>query len=215
MHNNQIAILDYGVGNLESIGQALKSLGQSTVVTHNANEVFAAAKLILPGVGSFPAAMKKLQSRNLLDVIKQFVKSGKPILGICLGMQLLMEYGEEFTETPGLGLVKGRVVSLKKHHFEGEYRRIPNVGWYQVLPKIHGDSKPEYIVKSIDHSDYFYFTHSFVCQPTQNVNIVSTSQFGSINFCSILRSENIYGVQFHPEKSGNSGIRFLRNFVTL
>ena len=140
MHNNQIAILDYGVGNLESIGQALKSLGQSTVVTHNANEVFAAAKLILPGVGSFPAAMKKLQSRNLLDVIKQFVKSGKPILGICLGMQLLMEYGEEFTETPGLGLVKGRVVSLRKHHFGNKDRRLPNVGWYRVLPKIQGDS---------------------------------------------------------------------------
>jgi len=213
MPNSYTAILDYDCGNTESIQNALRAVGQNSVITSDKSKIKNASSLILPGVGAFPAAMAKLQEKDLVESICRFIDSGKPLLGICLGMQLLMDSSSEFEETKGLNVINGKVVSLKSLIASNSNRRVPNIGWYKIISQ--GNSSLKNLLSSTIQDDFFYFVHSFACKPIWKNDILATTEFGDTSFCSVYVKDNISGVQFHPEKSGKSGLKVLKNFIDL
>lgn len=195
-----IVIIDYEIGNLGSVINALDKLGVKSKISNNPNEIRKADSLILPGVGAAGQGMKNLEQKGLDKVIVEEIKRGKPFLGICLGMQLLFEKSEE-GNVKCLGILKGSVKKFKK------MRKIPQIGWNQI--DIKKDSK---LLKDIKDKSYFYFVNSFYCTPEDKQVITGSTNYGEI-FASIVEKENVVGVQFHPEKSGPVGFKLLENFV--
>jgi glutamine amidotransferase len=196
-----IAIIDYGAGNIRSIAKALQAIGASIQVTDDADVVSRAQAIVLPGVGSGGAAMARMTECRLGDAIREATQRGKPFLGICLGMQLLADHHAE-GEVDGLRL------------FPGEVRRIPNgpkiphMGWNQVVPL--QERLP--IFAGIPAGAYFYFAHSFYVEPLDRHGVAATTDYGS-PFCSVIATDQVWGTQFHPEKSGEAGMQLLKNFV--
>jgi glutamine amidotransferase len=199
-----IAIINYGLGNLHSVNKAVAYVGGETVVTDEAQEILSAEKVILPGVGAFADGMAGLESRGLVTVIQAIAEQGKPLLGICLGMQLLFEVGEEQGIHPGLGLLAGRVVP-----FSGSDMKIPQIGWNQL--ELCRESA---LMKGIENSDYFYFNHGYYCLPENPEDILTETTYGT-RFASSVNHKSIFGVQFHPEKSQKLGLQIMKNFVEL
>ncbi len=197
-----IAVIDYGAGNLFSVQNALNFLGIPNIVTKNAEDLRKADKLILPGVGAFPDAMRMLSETGLIEVIKEEVEK-KPLLGICLGMQMLFEKGYEFGETDGLGFIKGTVELMTPPDLV-----IPQIGWNKL--DMNEDCK---ILEGLSDDSYVYFVHSYaaVCD-SKNV-AAYTDYGGKVPACVF--SGNVYGCQFHPEKSGETGLRILNNFAEM
>ena len=198
-----IAIIDYGVGNLFSLVSSLKSIGVEAVVTSDVDTIKNAEKLILPGVGAFSDAAKKLRDSGLDKVICQEVAKGKPLMGICLGMQMLFEKSFEYGEHQGLGLIPGEVVPM-----EGKIPqnlKIPHIGWNALHFK-----KTSEIFKYINENDCVYFVHSYYAE-TSDDNLIATSEYGK-ELTAAVQKGNIYGCQFHPEKSGNVGLKILKAF---
>ncbi len=195
-----IAIIDYGAGNLFSVQNALNYLGEPNVITKDPAELRRADSYILPGVGAYPYAMEMLQKTNLVDLIKEEVRQ-KPILGICLGMQMLFDEGMEFSKTKGLGLIPGVVDQIPDCGL-----KIPHMGWNAL--RIHDKSNP--LLKDIRDGDCVYFVHSYMAF-TKAPYLVAEADYGCpvTAFCS---NGTIYGAQFHPEKSGETGLQILRNF---
>ena len=212
MPNGYIAIVDYGSGNLGSIQNALQKLGHDSIISNDKNKIKNASRLLLPGVGAFPVAMTRLDRQNLIEPILRFAESGKPILGICLGLQLMMESSSEFIETKGLNLISGTVIPLKTLINREIKRRIPNIGWYKVETK-ETSVKP-IILLDLKEEDYFYFVHSYVCNPLKSEDTIGSTRFGDSFFCSIIARDNISGIQFHPEKSGKSGLKILDKLIS-
>ena len=200
----KIAILNYNAGNLQSIQNALNALGAESQVICNADEVARFDKLILPGVGAFGDAIAHLNQSGMSEAIINFAKNGKYLLGICLGMQLLMDKSYEFGEFSGLGLIKGEVVK-----FESDSLKIPQIGWNQI--KIMRESP---LISGIENGAYLYFVHSFYVKNRESADIVATCDYG-INFSAILQKDNIFGIQPHPEKSAETGLKILENFIKL
>ena len=196
-----IVIVDYGLGNLASVANALTKLEIPFKISSQIEDLKAATALILPGVGAAAFGMKNLQERKLDLEIKTQVALGKPLLGICLGMQLLFSSSDE-GDVACLDLVKGKV---KK--FETKLK-VPQMGWNQVIA---GDSR---LLKDIKNESYFYFVHSYYCDPSDQKTMVGKTSYDQ-DFCSVLEAKNVYGVQFHPEKSGAAGLQLLRNFWEL
>lgn len=199
-----IAIIDYGAGNLKSIQKALEFIGEETVILTEAKtaDPDKYAGLVLPGVGAFPGAMKRLKKNNFVDFIKEFVETGKPFLGVCLGMQLLFEWGFEDQKTAGLGLLKGNITRM-----ETEYK-IPHMGWNQLEIV-----KDDPIFKGLPENPHFYFVHSYqLDQVTEDV--LAVVDYGC-TIPAVVRKDNVIGFQFHPEKSGDNGIKLLENFREL
>lgn len=201
-----IAIIDYGVGNLFSLVSSFKAVGADTVVTGDAQVIKKADKLILPGVGAFGDAAKKLESSGLIDVIKQEANSGKPLMGVCLGMQLLFDKSYEYGCHNGLGLIKGNVVPMNGSIPEN--LKVPHIGWNALHFK---NENP--IFKYINDGDCVYFVHSYYAQ-TDEENLTATTDYGKEITASV-RKGNIYGCQFHPEKSGNVGLNILKAFCEM
>jgi glutamine amidotransferase len=199
-----IAIIDYGLGNLHSVQKAVAYEGGEVVVTDDAELILNAKKVILPGVGAFADGMAGLESRGLVSVIKEATALGKPLLGICLGMQLLFETSEEKGEYQGLGLLSGRVVPFTQPGI-----KVPQIGWNQVVI-----SKPIYLVDEIHDGDYFYFNHGYYCVPDDEMDVLTITDYG-VQFASSVERGNVFGVQFHPEKSQKTGLQILKNFVEL
>jgi glutamine amidotransferase len=197
-----IAIIDYGVGNLHSVQKAIEYVGGNAVVADDAQKILSADKVILPGVGAFKDGMDGLKERDLISVINRFVASGKPFLGICLGMQLLFEYSEEMGLHQGLGLLPGNVFS-----FRGERLKVPQIGWNQL--DVVGEPT---LLADIPNGAYAYFNHSLYALPQRQEHILAKTTY-EIDFASVVGSDNIYGVQFHPEKSQKVGLQILKNFV--
>ncbi|KMT22590.1 imidazole glycerol phosphate synthase subunit HisH [Clostridium cylindrosporum] len=195
-----IAIIDYGVGNLKSIYNSLKRVGIDSVVTSDENVINSAEKIILPGVGAFNDAMECLKKSGLIDCVKENIASGKPTLGICLGMQLLYEKSYEDGEFEGLGVLKGEVVKIK------EGVKIPHMGWNSLKKGI--DHK---IAEGINEGEYVYYVHSYYVEPDTMDEVVFYSDY---NVCvpGVVAKGNIIGMQFHPEKSGDTGLKLLKNF---
>ncbi len=212
MIENQFAILDYGLGNIRSISNALKAIGARSFVSRNASEIKRAAALILPGVGSFGQGMHNLKSHDLIDCIYQFSESGKPILGICLGMQILMEKSEEFGNHAGLGLIRGEVRKLPLK--STNQHRLPHISWNNIYNKDNHNWFNS-IFSGVNSHDKVYFLHSFAVEPNDEKNILSLTTYGNCEFVSSVKCNNIYGYQFHPEKSGDVGLKILKNFTLI
>lgn len=200
-----VAIVDYGLCNLDSVRRAVEECGGRPVVTANAAEVLAAGRVILPGVGAFPEAMRNLQRDDLIDALRrQVLEKGAPFLGICLGMQLMATSSLEGRRTSGLGWIEGEVQRLEP----GEGVRVPHVGWDEVrFERSSGlfDGVP-------DGSD-FYFVHSYVVWPESDGDVLARTPFGAKPVVTAVQRENVAGVQFHPEKSQRLGLRVIRNFL--
>lgn len=198
-----IAIIDYGVGNLFSLSCSLKAVGVDVVVTGDADVIRKADKLILPGVGAFEDAAKKLFSSGLDKVVLEEVKKGKPLMGICLGMQMLFEKSYEYGEHKGLGLIKGDIVSM-----EGRIPKelnIPHIGWNALSFK-----KDSVLFKYINEGECVYFVHSYYACDCDS-SVTATAEYG-IDITACVESGNIFGCQFHPEKSGETGLKILKAF---
>ena len=202
-----IAIVDYGVGNLFSLSSSLKALGLETEITRDADKLRAADRIILPGVGAVGDARAKLDATGLAPVI-QAEAARKPLLGICLGMQLLFDRGFEYGEHPGLGLVPGQVVDLHGA-LEDKSLKVPHMGWnsLQIV-------KDDPLFRYVENGEYVYYVHSFYaanCLPST----LATSRYGNVDVTGVVRNGNVWGTQFHPEKSGDTGLRLLRAFAEL
>jgi glutamine amidotransferase len=201
-----IAIIDYGMGNIHSVQKALESMGAQTIVTNKPRDIKSSDKVVLPGVGAFDDAMLELKRLGLRKVLNEHIKHKKVLLGICLGMQLLFEGSEEASRARGCGVLGGRV--LRFAHKKG--LKIPHMGWNQLNFK----NKNCPLLKDVPDDSYVYFCHSYYPQPEDKRTIATTTNYG-INFTSIIWQDNIYGVQFHPEKSQGVGLKILENFVNL
>ena len=197
----QVAIIDYGVGNLRSVEKAFAAMGCDAIVTGNDRELHNAERLVLPGVGAFGACMQALRERGFDNLVRERVGEGVPLLGVCVGMQMLFEESDEFGRTAGLGLLRGCV-----RRFSNDLV-VPQVGWNQIRQlAMHP------LFEGITDQSFFYFVHSFFCDPVENSTIVGETEYGA-TYASVVAQANVCGVQFHPEKSQVAGLRLLRNFA--
>ena len=201
-----IIIIDYGMDNLRSVSKALESLGASVKVSSNPSDVARADKLILPGVGAFPAAMRELSARKLIEPIKQAISRGTPYLGICLGLQLLFDRSEEGESAAGLGVLAGTV---KRFSLNAELK-VPHMGWNQVVRSQNRCA----MLEGIPDSSFVYFVHSYYADPTDRSLVALEADYGG-RFAAMVCRDNLYATQFHPEKSQAVGLRLLKNFVSL
>ncbi len=201
---DMIAIIDYGMGNIHSVNKALQLYGAQTIVTDKVKDIRSSDKIVLPGVGAFGDAMEELKRQGLAAAINEHIRNKKAFLGICLGMQLLFERSEEAKKSAGLGILKGIV----KKFSNKPGLKVPHMGWNQLI-KI-SNACP--LLKDIADGAYAYFCHSYYPVPKDNANIAATCDYGG-EFSSVLWQGNVYGVQFHPEKSQETGLRMLKNFV--
>ncbi len=202
-----IAILDYGVGNIKSITNAFDRFNAQTVLTSNYSDISSSKGLVIPGVGAFAHGMKKLEEINLINIIKEFAESGKPILGICLGMQMLFSKSEEFGTSQGLDLISGVVKKLPVTKLQ----KLPHIAWSPILIQ-NNNSWSETILDSIEEGSSLYHVHSFFAKPDNSKHVLAESSFYDFKYCSVVKKQNIYGCQFHPEKSGPIGLEIIQNF---
>ncbi|AKL93699.1 imidazole glycerol phosphate synthase subunit HisH [Clostridium aceticum] len=198
-----IGIIDYGMGNLRSVEKAFEKMGYKAFVSDKIEELKEAKGLIIPGVGAFYDAMKNLKEKGLEPWLLKEVEKGKPFLGICLGMQILFSYGYEVEKTKGLDMILGDIVKIPAG------RKIPHMGWNQL--NITEDSK---ILKGIESNQYVYFVHSYYVKPHEKHVVKAVTDYG-IDLPAVVEKGNIYGLQFHPEKSGDTGLKILKNFGEL
>lgn len=198
---SHVAIIDYGVGNLRSVEKAFAATGCEAIITGDETRLRAAEKLVLPGVGAFAACMKALGERGFDRLVWERAREGTPLLGVCVGMQLLFDESDEFGSTAGLGLLRGRV-----RRFAGDLV-VPQVGWNRIHQR-----RPHALFEGIADGSFCYFVHSYYCQPADERVVAGETEYGT-RYASVVAHENICGVQFHPEKSQDVGLRMLRNFV--
>lgn len=213
---NSIAIVDYGMGNLFSVQRACEAAGIEVNITNNIKVLREARALILPGVGAFGDAMHFLKTRDLVPFIREWAFQGKPLIGICLGMQLFLEKSCEFGLHEGLGIVEGDVVRFEypvagNYAGQGKSRRlkVPQVGWNRI-DLIQSRHNPSGMI----HGDSMYFVHSFYVKPKNENIVVAVSRYGGIEFCSAFQKNNIIAFQFHPEQSGTAGLRLYKNLAS-
>ena len=201
-----LAVIDYGAGNLRSVMHALKYLNAPNIqLVQSSTHLRGARKIILPGVGAFGAGMTQMKQQGLIEPLKSALAAGVPYLGICVGMQMLFEVGEEMGEHDGLGILEGRVVRFP--HFTD--RKVPHMGWNKLdFPR----ESP--LFAGLTQASYVYFVHSYYCAPVATETVSASVDYG-IRFAAAIQRDNIYGVQFHPEKSQAMGLRILANFLNL
>lgn len=213
----QIAVVDYGLGNLFSIKHACELSGMGAEITSSKRTILESDGVILPGVGAFEDAVKSLRRLGLIDSVYETVESGKPLMGICLGLQLLFSRSYEFGRHEGLGIIKGEVVRLD----EPRGVKVPQVGWNRVCEAngTGGAKVPSRwkntLMEEIRDGSYMYFVHSYYGIPEDPAVILATTNYGKTRFCSAVRSANVYAFQFHPERSGTIGLRVYRNLHTV
>jgi len=199
---SQVAIIDYGVGNLRSVEKAFAAAGCDAIVSGDEGVLRAAQRLVLPGVGAFAACMKALKEHDLERLVREKAREGTPLLGVCVGMQLLFEESDEFGSTPGLGLLKGKV-----RRFANDLV-VPQVGWNRIFQK-----QEHALFEGVADGSFCYFVHSFFCEPGDENVVAGETEYGQ-RYAAVVAHGNICGVQFHPEKSQDVGLRMLRNFAT-
>lgn len=196
-------IIDYNVGNLFNLKNALDFSGLENKLVSQADDVLRADRILLPGVGAFATAIKQLRDSEMFEALQEKIQSGTPLLGICVGAQLLMDESEEGGKNEGFGLIPGKVKRFQ-HNL-----KIPQIGWNQVYQK-----KSDPLFHGIPDKNHFYFVHSFHLAPKKRDNFLAVSNYG-YEFASVVRKDNLWGVQFHPEKSQNAGLKLLKNFCTI
>lgn len=204
-----VILIDAGTGNLRSVQKALETIGANVVCTDNPQKVLAGKRVILPGVGAFGDFMSGIRASGLEDAVKEVAQKKVPLLGICVGMQALFDVGEEMGEHKGLGILSGKVIAFPKM----SELKIPHTGWNQLEVAQRGlRQKDTTLFSQIDDGAYVYFNHSYYCQPENPADILATTDYGLKLACAV-QHENIFGVQFHPEKSQQVGLQILKNFL--
>ena len=209
-----IIIIDYNCGNILSIKRALNKMNLNSKLSRDMTEISNATHLILPGVGAFKMGMESLKKHGFVDAIRDDVLNGKPILGICLGMQMLFSVSEEFGECQGLDLIKGKVIKLKSpDQVKDSNYRLPHIGWNQL--QIGTRTWRNSLLNSTKKSDLLYFVHSYYPIVENKKDILATTRYGYQEICVVVKNKNVNGTQFHPEKSGSCGLRILKEFCNI
>ena len=207
-----IAILDYGIGNLISVKKAIEYVGGTPIISSNFDKLLSCDKLILPGVGAYAKGMYLLNKRGLKNLVYEFIKTGKPIMGICLGMQLLFQESEEFGFTSGLGVLEGKIVSIKKNS-KDKTIKIPHISWSELY--FERGRENNILLCGIKKKDQVYFVHSYGVDYKTTDTIISSVYYYDIKIAAIVQKNNVFGCQFHPERSGEVGLKILENFLNI
>ncbi|RHX86316.1 imidazole glycerol phosphate synthase subunit HisH [Leptospira stimsonii] len=210
-----VSVIDYGVGNLLSVCRAFEYFGAKVEATSDPEIILSSPHVVLPGVGAFADGMNELERQGLVPIVKKVASNGTPLLGICLGMQMLLDESEEFGITAGLGLVAGKVVPVPDKTIDGKMQKIPHIGWNELKFDIDSDNEKPNLLKNVQPGDSVYFVHSFMAMPQDLTNIVAHCNYGGRKVTAVIRNKNVHGCQFHPEKSGTVGLNILRGFLTL
>ena len=213
MHKADITIIDYGVGNLLSVQRGFEHCGATVEVTSSPEKILAARRVVLPGVGAFPNAMQALNKLGLVSAIQLLGQGATPLLAICLGMQLLMDESDEFELTAGLGLIPGRVVPVPDRTQEGNLQKIPHIGWNSLQPAGGPENWQGTLLQDNFPGEAAYFVHSFMVKPFSSANRLADVDYGGHLISAVITKEQITGCQFHPEKSGEVGLKILRKFI--
>jgi imidazole glycerol-phosphate synthase subunit HisH len=211
--SRNVTIIDYGVGNMFSVQRAFEVIDAKAELTSDVDKIMKAERLVLPGVGAFADGMDKLIERNLVEPIREYAKTGKPLLGICLGLQMFFDSSEEFGATEGIGLIPGKVVRLPSTNPKGEKIKIPHIGWSRLI--LTQPVKGTLLQEIEQNPPAVYFVHSYHVQPNDPKKLLAVCDFNGVKVSAVAQSENIMGCQFHPEKSADAGLRILRQFISL
>lgn len=211
----EVIIIDLGIGNLYSLKSALEYLNYNPILTEDIKIISKASQIILPGDGAFKYAIDVMKKKKIYDVLKTFDYKNKKLLGICLGMQLLLNSSQEFELSEGLGLIEGKNVLLKKKSLENKKLDIPHINWRPLDINFQPQSDKANIFKNIKKSDEFYFIHSFMAQTVEKKHLVATYDYGGNKVPAIIKKDLIYGFQFHPEKSAKPGLNLLNEFLRI
>lgn len=208
----EVIVMDYGVGNLLSVQRGLEHCGAKVILTADPEQILAASRVVLPGVGAFGNGMQALERLGLVAVIRELARRKTPLLGICLGMQLLLEESEEFGVTAGLGLIPGRVIPVPNQTLSGATQKIPHIGWSALQPA-NTTGWQETLLQDIRTGEAAYFVHSFMAVPTDTAHRLADCMYGGHKIAATIGRDQITGCQFHPEKSGEVGLKILRSFI--
>jgi glutamine amidotransferase len=211
MNAPEVTVIDYGVGNLFSVQRGLEYCGAKVTITSNPEKIESSSRVVLPGVGAFGKGMAELQSLGLAEVIRRIAQDGVPLLGICLGMQLLLDESEEFGVTKGLGLIPGRVVPVPVRSVLGPPQKIPHIGWSPLQPS-SGQTWAATVLRDVKPGESVYFVHSFMAEMADESHRLADCLYGGHRIAAVIGRDNVVGCQFHPEKSGEVGLRILRAF---
>lgn len=212
MRTPKVTVIDYGMGNLLSVQRGFERCGAEVILTSDPDIILNSERAVLPGVGAFANGMQSLEELGLIMVIQELANRKTPLLGICLGMQLLLDESEEFGETAGLGLIPGRVTKVPEHTVMGEVQKIPHIGWSSILTP-----NPEFgwqceLLENVCPGEEYYFVHSYMATPTDSAFLKAYSLYGGHKIPAVIGRDRIIGCQFHPEKSGEHGLGLLRKF---
>lgn len=211
-----VTVIDYGIGNLLNVVRALQHCGADVTVVDHASQVPSLPeRLVLPGVGAFADGMLELRVRGFDDLVKRYADAHRPFLGICVGAQMLFDVGEEFGDTPGLGLIPGRVQPVSSFRADGQSHRIPHIGWSALARPQARDSWKGSILSRVERGDSMYFVHSFAPVPTHEEHRLADTFYDGVRICAAVARGNIYGCQFHPERSAALGLSILSTFLEL
>ena len=213
MRAPEVTVVDYGMGNLLSVCRGLLHCGASVKIGKHPNDILAARRVVLPGVGAFADGMAELQLRGIGAAIWELAGRGVPLLGICLGMQMLLDESEEFGLTSGLGLIAGRVVPVPRNDVQGRPLKMPHIGWRGLVAPSGRENWRGTLLNDLQQGDAVYFVHSFMADPLEPECRVANSMYGGLLVTAAVRHDNVFGCQFHPEKSGEVGLHILRNFL--
>lgn len=209
----RITLIDYGIGNLLSVKRALNHVGADLKVATTAQEITQADRILLPGVGAFSSCVNELAKRGLTDAVREFAATDRPLLGICVGMQMLFEASEEFGETAGFGFIKGRVKAIPSENINGASHKIPHIGWSPLRQA--GQSWDGSIFQNTKPEAEVYFVHSFMAVPEDEASHLADTIYGGHTLTAAVQKDNIIGTQFHPEKSAETGLSILKSFLAL
>lgn len=211
--SREITLIDYGVGNLFSVARALEHCGAQVSISADPDEVRRASKLLLPGVGAFGNGMQRLSEKGIDLAVKEAVSRGTPLLGVCLGMQLLLDSSDEFGLGHGLGLIPGKVIAIPEHTADGSRLKIPHIGWNGLVLPIGRKSWQGSLLETTPVGTPMYFVHSFMACPDASEHRLADCLYGDTRVAAVIGRDNVWGAQFHPEKSGEAGLKVLRHFV--
>ncbi len=212
--SRQVSLVDYGAGNLLNIRHALEHLGADVELVTQPEQIGAAKRLVLPGVGAFAKAMQQLEQQQMVTALQEFAASNRPFLGICLGMQLMLDESDEFGSTQGLGIIPGQVKAIPATNTEGEQLNVPHISWSAIHP-VSDSAWTGTHLEATPAGESFYFVHSLVAHPEQQTTVIAECHYGGHRLTAAIAAGNCFGCQFHPEKSAVAGLKIIERFLQI